>query len=96
MTNDNSDSNTAIHTPPTYTDMTNNSSPISDPTGHSSAGDNVTADPMAQPLPPAQDAGQNPSAAPDLHTGVATIDLPPHQQHGNRLQRPGRRNRCPR
>ena len=98
MTNDNSVSgpNSATHTAPTHTDLTNNSSPISDPTGSGLAGgnagnpmtpensggaspldgDTLTSDPMAQPLPPAQDAGQNVSAAPDLHTGIATEPLP--------------------
>ncbi len=96
MTNDNSASGRATHTAPTYTDLTNNSSPISDPTGGGLAGgsadnpmtpqnsggaspldgDNLTSDPMAQPLPPAQDAGQNVSASPDLHTGIATEPLP--------------------
>lgn len=91
MTNDN-----PAHRPPTNTDLTNNSSPISDPVGSGSTGhnadspttntnsggvnpansDNITAHPMAQPQPPAQDAGQNLSAAPDLHTSPPTEPLP--------------------
>ena len=96
MTNDNSTSGSASHTAPTHTDLTNNSSPISAPTGSGLAGgnagnpmtpensggaspldgSNTTSNPMAQPLPPAQDAGQNVSTAPDLHTGIATEPLP--------------------
>lgn len=96
MTNDNSTADNAAHTPPTNTDLTNNSSPISDPTGSGSGNgnsgsqaettnagsanptnsDNTTADPMAQPQPPAQDAGRNNSGAPDLHTSPPSADLP--------------------
>ena len=96
MTNDTSISDNAGHTPPTNTNLTSNSSPISNPSGSNAASgnggssttnlnsggvdpansDNMTADPMAQPQPPAQDAGLNNSSAPDLHTSPPTADLP--------------------
>lgn len=96
MTNQPSDSSAHNH-PLTETDLTNNSSVISDAVNSGSANahptqsqgtnspaqganpansDNMTADLMAQPQPPAQDTGQTSGAMPDLHTSPPTEPLP--------------------